>query len=590
MKRVAGATLARAVLAVLCTTLVGGCFRPLQQSDGGHLSRQDARNEPGAIPPPVGVSAALPRPKPTQKAETFSVVVNNVRVQDLLFALARDAKLNVDIYPGITGTVTLNAIDQTLPQVLSRIAKQVDMRYELDGPNLVVMPDSPYLKVYKVDYVNMERSATGTVTVSGQITGQIAGAGGGGGGGGATGAANTSTVSVRNTSVNRFWDALIDNIGDILRETDKVLPATPLGNLAQQQAQAQAQAQASGGGGGPAPMPPAPTVAYREAASVIANREAGVLSIRATSRQHEKIQEFLDQVLNSARRQVLIEATIVEVILSTQYQQGIDWSIMRQGAAGFNIMQAPLGQGLNATPTGSIFTLAYTSANFAAAVRLLETFGNVRTLSSPRISAVNNQTALLKVVDNKVYFTIQAQVSQAANVGTLQTFTTTPNVVPVGLVMNITPNISDNEVVLLNLKPTLSRITGFVNDPNPVLRTVSPPIVSQIPEIQTREIESVIKVGSGDIVVMGGLIQDSANNNEDLIPGVNRIPGFGNLFGNRKLESVKTELVIFIRPTVIKDASLEGDFRGYREFLPGDDFMSEPNPARRGPRGQVLRP
>jgi general secretion pathway protein D len=439
----------------------------------------------------------------------------------------------------------------------------------------------------------MERTSTGTVAVSGQITGTTGtgGAGGTSGGtGGAGGAAgaNTSTVTVRNSSTNRFWDTLIDNIGDLLRETDKILPATPV--AAVPPPQAASQGGGAGGAGAPgtaAPVatPAAPNVAYREAASVIANREAGVLSIRATSRQHEKIQEFLDQVLVNAKRQVLIEATIVEVRLSNAYNQGIDWGILRSGLAGFNIQQTPAGV-VTATPPASIFTLNYTSANFTATIKLLETFGNVRVLSSPRVSVINNQTAILKVVDNRVYFTISAQTTQNQT-NALTTFTTTPNVVPVGLVMNVTPNISDTDAVLFNVKPTVSRIIGYVNDPNPVLAAVN--VVSRVPEIQTREIESVMKVSTGQIAVMGGLIQDEAASNEDFVPWVNRIPVIGNVFGNRTLQSQKSELVIFLRPLVIRDASVEGDFRDYRQYLPGEDFMNEPNPARRGPNGEIVR-
>jgi general secretion pathway protein D len=580
----------RKLLIVGLVALVAGCYQPMRPSEG-HLGTESGAAA-GTIPPPVSVSAAVPKPRPSRKAETYSVVVNNVRVPELLFALARDAKLNVDIHPGITGTVTLNAIDQTLPQLLNRISKQVDMRWELDGPNLVVMPDSPYLRVYKIDYVNMERSSTGTVAVSGQITGATAAGGAGGtsgGTGGASGAgANTSTVTVRNSSTNRFWDTLIDNIGDILRETDKILPAMPA--AAVPPPQTAGQGGGTGGSGGPgsaAPIaaPAAPNVAYREAASVIANREAGVLSIRATSRQHEKIQEFLDQVLINAKRQVLIEATIVEVRLSNAYNQGIDWAILRNGLAGFNIQQQPAGI-VTATPPGSIFTLNYTSANFTATIKLLETFGNVRVLSSPRVSVINNQTAILKVVDNKVYFTISAQTTQNQT-NALTTFTTTPNVVPVGLVMNVTPNISDTDAVLFNVKPTVSRIIGYVNDPNPVLAAVN--VVSRVPEIQTREIESVMKVSTGQIAVMGGLIQDEATSNEDFVPWVNRIPVIGNIFGNRTLASQKSELVIFLRPLVIRDASVDGDFRDYRQYLPAEDFMNEPNPARRGPNGEIVR-
>ena len=118
------------------------------------------------IPEPVRITPILPKPKPAARPETYSVVVNNVKVQELLFALARDAKLNVDIHSGITGSVTLNAINQTLPQLLERISKQVDMRYEIDGPNLAVMPDTPYLRIYKIDYVNMDRDTTSTVGTS----------------------------------------------------------------------------------------------------------------------------------------------------------------------------------------------------------------------------------------------------------------------------------------------------------------------------------------------------------------------------------------------------------------------------------------
>src|SRR6185503_5304765 len=171
----------------------------------------------GSIPPPVQVTPVLPQPKPVARPETYSVVVNNVRVQELLFALARDAKLNVDIHSDIAGTVTLNAIDQTLPQLLTRIARQVDMRYEIDGQNLVVMRDSPYLRVYRVDYVNMSRDARSVQTVSTQVTGGLVSQSSSG--------QNNSTATINSVSANKFWDTLVGNIKEILQETDKVIPA-----------------------------------------------------------------------------------------------------------------------------------------------------------------------------------------------------------------------------------------------------------------------------------------------------------------------------------------------------------------------------
>ena len=566
---------------------IGACAQAPMKPSPGHV-RPEELGATGAIPAPVQISTILPKPRPALKPETYSVVVSSVAAQELLFALARDAKLNVDVHPGIKGSVTLNAIDQTLPQLLSRIAKQVDMRWELEGPNLVVMPDTPYLRVYKVDYVNMVRETQGTVGIATQIStpGSTGGSGGTGGAGG-----NTSTTQVRNQSSNKFWETLVENIKDMLRETDKVVAgekaaapvaaaaaAPPAGGLlgtvaqalsgGQQSAPAQQQA---------APPQAAGNATFREAASVIANPEAGVLSIRATSRQHEKIQEFLDQVLVNAKRQVLIEATIAEVQLNNQYQQGIDWSLVRRGSAGFSLNQSVQGTS-TAGVNSSLLVVNYAASGVGLTLRLLESFGNVRVLSSPKISVLNNQTAILKVVDNRVYFTIKADTTAVANAGAVTTFTTTPNIVPVGFVMNVTPQISDTDTVLLNLKPTVSRLLGFVNDPNPSLASVN--VVSRIPEIQTREMESMLKVNSGQIAVMGGLIQDSMSDNEDTVPGVNQLSGIGAFFSNRNRGNTKTELVIFIRPLVVRDPSIDGDFRAFRSLVPEEDFIAQPNPGK----------
>src|SRR5258706_10022621 len=214
------ASLASKVVAAACLLGLTGCSQTPITPSTAHVLASEARPE-GAIPAPVQLAPALPAPSAAPRPETYSVVVNNVRVQDLLFALARDAKLNVDIHPSVTGTVTLNAIDQTLPQLLSRISKQVDMRYEMDGPTLSVMRDTPYLRVYRIDYVNLARDSTSQANLSTNVSGSAATPGGGGSG---SSAQNNSTSVIKTTSINKFWDTLVANVRDLLRETDKIIP------------------------------------------------------------------------------------------------------------------------------------------------------------------------------------------------------------------------------------------------------------------------------------------------------------------------------------------------------------------------------
>ncbi|WP_051338766.1 pilus (MSHA type) biogenesis protein MshL [Sulfuricella denitrificans] len=589
------------LIAFTGSLLLAACGTQPITPSAGHI--KDEPRAAGNIPKPVQQAAPLPPPKPATKAETYSVVVNNVPVQELLFALARDARVNVDVHPGIEGSVTLNALNQTLPQLLTRIAKQVDMRYELDGPNLVVMPDSPFLRNYKVDYLNMSRDATSNVSIATQISTTGTGAGGTSSGTGN----NNSTTSVTNKSNNRFWETLVQNIKDILRETDKVLPegssettTEQAGNQSTSGTGAAATARQSGSRTNAAPTnlagSPNPATlltdnttvtrrtTFREAASVIANPENGLLSVRATGRQHEKIREFIDQVMTSARRQVLIEATVVEVKLSDQYQQGINWSSLRNDSTGFNLTQGRIGtlpSGVNPGVSPGIFTLGYANpnsviGNIAATIQLLESFGNVKVLSSPKISVLNNQTALLKVVDNKIYFTISVTPA-TYSLGVLTApavYTSTVNTVPVGFVMSVTPQIDDTDTVTLNVRPTISRVTGYINDPSPALADAG--VISPIPEIQTREMESILKVSSGQVAVMGGLMQDSVDNLKDAIPGLSKIPLIGSAFTYRNETSTKSELVIFLRPIVVKEASLDGDFKDYRNFLPNKDTLKDP--------------
>ena len=309
--------------------------------------------------------------------------------------------------------------------------------------------------------------------------------------------------------------------------------------------------------------------------SVIVSSETGLLTVRATHTQHLVIQEYLDRMMASARRQVLIEATVVEVELNDNYQFGVDWSAINDNGTGISFTQNLLGTNLGSPP---VFTLDYSSSNswgsIASTVKMLQEFGNVKVLSSPKIMAINNQTALLKVVDNVVYFTVEAD-TVLNETQSQTTFTSTPHTVAVGFFMSVTPQVSREEAVILNVRPTISRVTGFVNDPNPALATND--IESRIPQIQVREMESVLRVRSGQIAVLGGLIQDTVDLQDQGLPGLTELDVVGDAFTYRNNQLKKSELVIFLRPRVV--ASIDQPLDVYNDRLPDPTMPMGPRRA-----------
>lgn len=564
------------ILFALCVPLMACSHLPksLPPSDQ-HLTLPPAP-APGVVPPLSDTAPLPPPPKKAKPAERYSVVVNGVLAQEILFALARDAKLNIEIHPGITGTVTMNLIERTLPEILDAIARQVDMRYELKGSNLSIMPDSPYLKNYQIEYPNVARDAKNSINMSTSIA--VIGKGQSTGGG-----SNGSSSNIDNIANNRFWETLTENIKDLLRETDKKLPEGSSETVTEQSNQQQITPQtgttATDSGGKKSALATLPAqiqsqntsrarrVTYREAAYVIANPETGVIAVRATQRQHASVREFIDKVMGSARRQVLIEATIVEVSLSNQYQQGIDWALLR--TLGLSLQQTS-----PATATAAMGTISYTNNGAArgmfdlsGSIRLLETFGKLHVLSSPKLSVLNNQTSLLKVVDESVYFTIEVTAGTynqtTGMLITAPTYTTTVHTVPVGFMMYVTPQIGADKEVTLNLRPTITRILNYANDPNPALAQYN--IVNRIPQIQTREMESILRVRNGDVAVLGGLMQDTRNGNTSQIPGLGSAPGLGELFKARNDTNGKSELVIFMRPVILNQESQYDIVRQFKE-------------------------
>jgi general secretion pathway protein D len=559
--------LATCMLLAACST-----YRPTVPPSETHLSTESVvpAEEKAAILPPVTTTPFVPPPQPKAKATTYSVVVHEVPVKELLLALARDTKENIDIHPGLQGLVSLNAIDETLPSILERISKQVNMRYRMEGRTIVVSPDTPYLRTYKINYVNLSRETTSSISVSGQLSQSTVA--------GSTESGGKSETSVKSTSKNDFWEVLRSNVESILSSSRNLAQSAEQrqakaesARAAREERLAQAEAVARAGAGAKDLFDKAFGNADSKGSSdlkqdIIVNQVAGTLTVMGTERQHGLIQQYLDQVNAAASRQVLIECTIAEVELSQAYQAGIDWARLVRGGDGFRVQQQLMGNDVLAAAPRFVIGYGSPGSNVFASLRLLEQFGKTRVLSSPKIMALNNQTALLKVVDNVVYFTVQSQTTQNQT-NSLTTVTTTPNTVAVGVVLSLTPQINESGNVTLTVRPTISRVTDRVKDPNPTL-TIS----NFVPQVTVREMESVLQLASSQTAVLGGLIQDTVRRNRDQVPYIGNAPRVGDLFAYRDESATKSELVIFLRPTVVTNPSLDSEeLKHLRKLLPEID-------------------
>lgn len=558
---------------------LSACVPPsIIQSSAGHI-------QPLITPPLAAVNlppvAAPPLSSaPARKPLTYTIVVHDVPVKELLFALARDTKRNIDIHPGITGNVTLNAVNEPLDAILQRVARQVNIRYRMEGNTLSILSDTPYLQTYHVNYVNLSRNTDSSIGVAAKIASTGSGIVKDGG----DVSSNSSSTTVASKSNNNFWEVLDDNLRAMLiatrlatqRQEDRQQRVNAENN-ARSERLLQAQAVARAGAAAPGLYKEvfgnqfnSPQVENLAKHDVVVNPVTGTVSVVGTERQQMLVQQYLQQVNAASQRQVLIEATIVEVSLKDQYKMGIDWQrVVASGGTGWFFSTNPSASSNLANTLTPFFSGGFQDQKYTATLNLLESFGSLRVLSSPKLMAINNQTALLKVVDNLVYFNIKADTVSSNNSAPVTTYTTTPQTVPVGLVMSLTPQVADSGMVMLNVRPTISRKVGDAIDPNP---SIVAPLTNKVPIIQVREMESVLQVGSGQTVILGGLMQDDSNRARDGIPGLSRPDGVGALFGQHERNVQQTELVIFLRPTVITTPSLESDeLKSFKQFLPRGD-------------------
>ena len=460
-----------------------------------------------------------------EELDEYTLEAIDAPVSALLFALVSDAGLQLDIRGSLNHQVTLKAVSQSLDNILSMLSEQVGFSWQLSDQLLTVWGGKAYSYNYQINYINISRrtqSSVGLATQVGTINATETN--------GAS-IANSSRTLVENTSEHRFWDSLLLDLESMINHSEN------------------SSSHAVSGQG---------------SASFTVNREVGLLTVHASPEVHRRVKAYVQLLQQNAERQVLIEATVIEVALSNSYEAGVDWQLLARGVNGLSAAQvltgAPqvLADTVNriSSPAGLVSLVQQSGiGDLQATLSLLEQFGDVRILSRPRIIALNNQSAILKVVDNRVYFTVNVQRRQSEERDEVVTETQI-HTVPVGLVMNVTPQISEQDKVMLNVRPTLSRILGFVDDPNPELALAN--VRNGVPEIQVREMESMLQVDSGDVAIIGGLMQETHTDNNDTLPGIGHLPFIGRVFGNKQRLRRQTELLIVLRPTVINSSGIQG--------------------------------
>lgn len=547
---------------------------PLQEQ------QQDASGTDGGIPafqPYVAQPSENLKPMPL-----VSISVNQtVPLRDALFELARQVDYDVELDPRITGSIIFTARERPFDEVVSRIADLSGLRYSFKDDVLRVEMDTPYSRTYKIDYLNYVRKNTSSVRNDiAVVTGD--------------GANTGSGFEAAATSEADFWAELTANLQQILGVTiatgnlktaedpqitaveKNPVPVEPVAVTGAGGAEGQpvVQVQApeavlqvnslpsASGQNGKEKGNSGSDAAAKPSFSV--NRQAGVISVYATERQHKEVVEYLAIVKRSSMAQVLVEAKVLEVSLSDQYSTGINWSefsVSGKGALQMLFPQQAFLEGNN--PAGVGATLSVGGNDVNAVINALSQFGTVRALASPRLTVLNNQSAVLNVAQNLVYFEIDVETSQS-DTSTTTTIESEIRNVPEGVLINVQPAINlDDRTISMAIRPTITNVEDFESDPAVALTAAAAGanITSNIPVVQVQEFDSVISMNSGEAVVMGGLMQDRQRTSEQGLPVLSDIPLLGSVFKSHVDTIEKTELIVFLRATIVDGSNVHNTDR-----------------------------
>lgn len=517
-------------------------------------------NVPAAAPMPSalqqeltggGLLAGVEQAPPEKR---FNVSAHDVDAKVFFNSLVEDSPLSVAVHPSVSGTISLSLKGVTLPEVLKVVQDIYGYEISRSGKVLQIYPAGMRSETFSVNYLYMEREGLSLTSVS---SGRITDSNNNNSGSSNNGFGNNSFGGGDNGS-NNFGGGNRNNNSNTTNGTF-ISSKTKTDFWGTLQQTLESIIGTNGGG-----------------RSVVVSPQAGLVTVRAFPNELRQIRQFLSQSEQHLQRQVVLEAKIVEVRLSDGYQQGIQWdnvlgTAMANGNTSFNFGTSPgtIGNSVSQTLGGvTSFSFSHNSADgnsdFGGLISLLKTQGDVDVLSSPRVTASNNQKAVIKVGTDEYYVT---NVS-TSTIASASTSTITPDVelTPFfsGIALDVTPQIDADGNVLLHVHPSVTE----VSEQNKTISAGSAePLELPLAQSEIRESDTVIRARSGDVVVIGGLMKSDSQNQESKVPLLGDIPILGQLFTNKVTTVNKTELVILIKPTVVDANTWQQQLRQSQSLL-----------------------
>jgi len=470
----------------------------------------------------------------------FDVAVEDTPLAVFLMSLVEGTAYNIVVHPGVTGRVFLELHSVAVVDVLDVVRDLFDLHYIIKGNLIKVMPDGMETRVFTLDYVNLVRQGTSDMRVS---TGSIREAG-------STNSSNNNDNSNNNNNNNNSSSQYSEVVGSKITTNHSADLWTNLRSAIQA---------LTGTGDG------------RRA---IVMEQAGVIVVTALRSELDVVANFLNISETSLQRQVILEAKILEVILTRRYERGIDWNALGDiGGEKSGTYGIGLSAGTVTNPDGldGVFSAAVAVPDFNAIIELLESQGTVKVLSSPRIATINNQKAIIKVGTDEFFVT---NVSSTTTTGTSTTTTPSVTLTPFfsGIALDVTPQISRNGDVIMHIHPTVSE----VSDQNKVVTIGDDTVVLPLALSTIRESDSVVRVKNNQIIVIGGLLKNTATDSDAGLPLIRKIPFFGKGFSQKRQTSERSELVILVRPIVAEAKAQRADvldtLRRLRTLTGGDAF------------------